>query len=128
MKDHTRFVEWHPLEVRLATGDCDECMQFRVCVCVLRSSCQTRIYKDVVTFCNVSGIADCNWATGFLNPVGVALDTSSGVLYVTDFRGSTLCRVAPTGGAPDSMDGRSYVVVDYVRALPHDTFVKFFSL
>ncbi len=49
-----------------------------------------------------AGSADCNYATGFgVQPAGVALDPSSGVLYVTNGESdtATICRVPPGQGA-----------------------------
>ncbi len=51
--------------------------------------------------CRPAGAADCNWATGFNRPVGVAFDPSSGVLFVTNTGAGTVCRVPAGGGADD---------------------------
>ena len=44
-----------------------------------------------------TGAADCNYVTGLNNPAGIALDPSSGALYVTNL--GSVCRVPPGGGA-----------------------------
>ncbi len=51
--------------------------------------------------CCSAGTADCSWAPGFSSPfpVGVALDPSSGALFVTNYFQSTVCRVPGGGGA-----------------------------
>jgi hypothetical protein len=69
----------------------------RICVCAFRVlnavSCR-RI--GVVDF--GAGTSDCSYATGLSNPSGVALELSSGALYVTSGY-SSLCRVPAGGGA-----------------------------
>ena len=51
--------------------------------------------------CGPAGAADCSWATGFNGPLGVALDPSSGALFVANYYTNTVCRVPPGGGADD---------------------------
>ncbi len=46
-----------------------------------------------------AGAADCTYATGFNIPYGVALDPSSGALYVVNYGISSVCRVPPGGNA-----------------------------
>jgi hypothetical protein len=48
---------------------------------------------------------NCNYASGFNLPAGVALNPSSGVLYVTNPGAQTLCRVPAGGGASSCVFG-----------------------
>ncbi len=52
--------------------------------------------------CGPAGAADCSWATGFNYPWGVALDPSSGALFVANHGTNTVCRVPPAGGGADN--------------------------
>ena len=72
-----------------------------VCVFVVLCSCTCTAY-----ICRLSGAADCSGATGFGQPNGVALDPSSGAVFVTNYNpdtyAKTVCRVPAGGGADDS--------------------------
>ena len=46
-----------------------------------------------------AGAADCSYATGITFPYGLALDPSSGALYVTSQYTNTVCVVPRGGGA-----------------------------
>ena len=46
-----------------------------------------------------AGAADCSYASGLNVPFGVALDSSSGSLYVISGESKAVCRVPRGGGA-----------------------------
>jgi hypothetical protein len=46
-----------------------------------------------------AGAANCHSVSGLRSPSGVALDPSSGVLYVANTGNHSLCRVPANGGA-----------------------------
>jgi hypothetical protein len=90
------------------------CVSLRVCVCVSVSvygfvcACICLCMCDVPVHaytCCPSGAADCSWATGLNNAYGVAVDPSSGALFVTTQVANTntarVCRVPASGGADD---------------------------
>jgi hypothetical protein len=60
-------------------------LMMRVCECV----------AEILS----AGVANCSYAKGFIGPRGVALDASSGVLYVSNSGTNSVCIVPAGGGA-----------------------------
>jgi hypothetical protein len=52
----------------------------------------------MVNYC-CAGTADCNYTSGYHSAYGIALDPSSGALYVTITGTNAVCRVPADGGA-----------------------------
>ncbi len=84
------------------------CMFVCLCMCVFVRVCLCMCVY--VSMCGVPGHAcirrpagtvDFSWATGFNKPGGVALDPSSGALFVVNGGTRPVCRVPAGGGADD---------------------------
>ncbi len=58
-----------------------------------------------------AGAANCDSMTGLKSPSGMALDPSSGTLYVANTGNNSLCRVPASGGACSVANHRVFCCV-----------------